>query len=695
VTLASLSLALALLAYGAFAIALIRGEARQPQPKGAQAAFFAAVVASAGWAFASLAALQTGQAWLAVGGGLFDLARYVAWFAFALAILRPTRLRHRTRRLVTLGILWAATVAIGILVVGKFFGAAAGHALGRYLSLASLALPTLGLLLVEQLFRSTAPDARWRTKPLCLGLAAIFLFDVYLHSHVLLFGQVDADSATIRGAAHALPVLLLYLGVKRSADWSHSFQLSRDVAFHTASLILIGGYLLALSGIGYYVRYVGGHWGGAVALALTCIGLVALVVLLFSGALRAKLRVFVGKHFFRYRYDYRTEWLRFTARLSAAGSPQEVAANVSRALAEMLSSPAASLWYRTAGGFVQSARWNGARSAETLSLDSPFTRFVGEREWVIDLDECRKQPQRHAAMEVPAWLMANPSHWVVVPLIVAGDLAGFVVIDRPHAALSIDWEVRDLLKTAGRQAASFLALMHATDALLEARKFEAFNKMSAFVVHDLKNIVAQLSLMMQNATRLRHNPEFQQDMLSTVENSLERMRRLMLQLRSGETPLQAAAGVSLPAIVERLGANARARGRSVELQIGDALVTRGHGDRVERVLGHLVDNALDATMNRGSVSVSLDRAGSQAVITVRDTGPGMTPEFMSDRLFKPFQSTKADGMGIGIYESRQYIHEIGGSLSVQSEPGQGTVFTVQLPLLDVGRRSEPELYSAK
>jgi putative PEP-CTERM system histidine kinase len=317
-----------------------------------------------------------------------------------------------------------------------------------------------------------------------------------------------------------------------------------------------------------------------------------------------------------------------------------------------------------------------------------------EREWVVDLDEHRAHPDRHEGAQPPAWLIDNPQHWLAVPLIVGDQLTGVVVIERPHAASQVNWEVRDLLKTASRQAASFLALMHATDALLESRKFEAFNKMSAFVVHDLKNIVAQLSLMMQNARRLKDNAEFQEDMLTTVENSLEKMRRLMLQLRSGETPAGVLSGVVLPVLAERIRAAALARGRAVEVQVVDPVVTRGHEERVQRVLGHLVDNALDASKAADPVVLTLAREGSHAKIVVRDRGQGMSAEFLNERLFKPFASTKVNGMGIGAYESRQYIQEIGGSLTVQSELGHGTVVTVLLPLLDTARDSEREIYGA-
>jgi len=697
VTLAAYSHVLAAVAYSIFAVALLRGSLAQRNNNAAQLSFTAAIVLSAAWAVASLAGQLTGNVLYAIGGGLLDLARYVAWFVFAFVLLRPSRPRQRGR-LVVLGSLGAiAAIAIVTLVAAGALGPQRPGALARNVPLASLALPVLGLILVEQLFRNAAEASRWHTKPLCLGLACIFLFDIYLHSNVLLFGQFDADSVTIRSAVHALPVALLYVATKRHADWSSSFQVSRDAAFHTATLMLVGGYLLVISAIGYYVRHVGGDWGGALALALLCVGLVLLALLLFSGTLRAKIKVFVGKNFFRYRYDYRNEWLRFTSRLSADSSPREVGGLVVRGLAEMLHSPSGALWYRDSVGaqLVQAARWNTVRSSACEPLDSPFARFMHEREWVVDLDEFRAHPDRYEGAQPPAWLADNPQHWLAVPLIVADQLTGIVVIERPHAALQVNWEVRDLLKTASRQAASFLALMHATDALLEARKFEAFNKMSAFVVHDLKNIVAQLSLMMQNARRLKDNAEFQEDMLTTVENSLDRMRRLMLQLRSGETPAGVPSGVVLPTVIERIRLAAFARGRAIEVQVIDPVVTRGHEERIQRVLGHIVDNAFDATGPEDAVVLTLAREGSHAKIVVRDAGRGMSREFLNNRLFKPFSSTKPNGMGIGAYESRQYIHEIGGSLSVESELGHGTVVTVLLPLMNTAPSSERELYSAK
>jgi putative PEP-CTERM system histidine kinase len=279
-------------------------------------------------------------------------------------------------------------------------------------------------------------------------------------------------------------------------------------------------------------------------------------------------------------------------------------------------------------------------------------------------------------------------------LTAGNELIGFVILARARTTIDVNWEVNDLLKTAGRQAASYLAQMRATEALLEVRKFDAFNRMSAFVVHDLKNIVTQLSLMLKNAKRLHANPEFQQDMLMTVENSLDRMRQLMLQLREGATPPGTAVGVDLGAIVQRIAAVTTKRDRHLEVTLTDRVVTRGHEERLERIIGHIVQNAFDATDPQGRVWLTLDRSNGQARIEIGDTGQGMTEEFVQERLFKPFQTTKQAGMGIGAYESFQYVQELGGKILVKSALNKGTLVTLLLPLFEVHQGSDLHILGA-
>jgi putative PEP-CTERM system histidine kinase len=543
---------------------------------------------------------------------------------------------------------------------------------------------------VEQLFRNVSENVRWGAKPMCLGLACVFGFDLYLYAEGLLFGRFDGDVHGFRSMAHALAVPLLFVASRRGANWIMRLQVSHAAAFHSATLVLVGGYLLFMSAVGYYVRWFGGEWGRALQLGLLVAGLVTLGVLMFSGSLRAWLRVFVSKNFYSYRYDYREEWLRFTTLLSANRSPQEMGGLIVQGLAKMVECPAGSLWLRSVSmpSYFQAATWNTAALEVTEPDDSPLCQFLQDKGWVVDLDEYRSSPRRYERLSLPTWLLGTPNGWLVVPLLAGDELRAFVVLARPRTGIQLNWEVLDLLKTAGRQAASHLVQMQATEALLEARKFEAFNKMSAFVVHDLKNIVAQLSLMLKNAERLHDNREFQQDMLLTVESSLEKMRRLMLQLREGAAPAGGSRGVDLTAIVRRLQGMAQTQGRFLTAELSERLATRGHEERLERVLGHLVQNALDATPAEGRVWLNVSRHSGQVKVEVGDTGSGMSEEFVRTKLFRPFNTTKTHGMGIGTYESFQYIRELGGSMSVDSAVGTGTVVSVLLPLFEAQHGSD-------
>jgi putative PEP-CTERM system histidine kinase len=369
---------------------------------------------------------------------------------------------------------------------------------------------------------------------------------------------------------------------------------------------------------------------------------------------------------------------------------------VVRGLADMLESPGGGQWLKSPKEPVyrQTARWNLPECVEPEEENSPLCEFMTQKAWVINLEEYRSVPRRYDHLGLPPWLLKLPHAWLIVPLCVGDTLFGFVVLNSARTRMDVNWEVNDLLKTAGRQAASFLAQMQATEALLEVRKFDAFNRMSAFVVHDLKNIVTQLSLMMKNAQHLHANPEFQQDMLSTVENALDRMRQLMLQLREGATPHGTAFGVDLGRVARRIEADVAKRGRTIELESADRVLTRGHEDRLERVIGHVVHNALDATDPHSRVWLRIDRCGGQARVEVGDTGHGMTAEFIRDRLFKPFETTKHAGMGIGAYESFQYVRELGGETKVTSEPGQGTRVTLLLPLFETHDESDLQMTSA-
>ncbi|HNC53085.1 MAG TPA: PEP-CTERM system histidine kinase PrsK [Accumulibacter sp.] len=661
---------------------------------GRSRAMFVAVALCALWGSMGLAFALTGQPLFLAGNIFADVLRFGGWYLFLLVLMQPElaegeHVPGRSQWLTGLAlVLFVVGLAAQTLVV---FGI--DPALSQRIALfASLAMTVFGLLLVERLFRNVSPDFRWSIKPLCLGLGGVFLFDLYLFSDALLFNRVDVDAFSIRGFAHALGLPLVALSAIRSHDWKRRLVMSQRVALQSATLLIVGAYLLFMAAAGYYVRFFGGEWGRALQLALLFAALLVLVGLTFSGSMRARLRVQVGKHFFSYRYDYREEWLRFTQTLSSQGGFAGMGRHVVRGLADMVESPGGALWLKDPSGrfFAQAACWNMPASPATEDVGSTLCTFLLDSGWVINLEEYRSLPRRYDGLELPSWLVEVPNAWLVVPLTTGSELIAFVVLATARARIDVNWEVNDLLKTAARQAGAFLGQMQASEALLEVRKFDSFNRMSAFVVHDLKNIITQLSLMLKNAERHRDNPEFQKDMLMTVEHSVERMRTLMMQLREGATPLDGPRGIDLAAVIRRIQTAKSGQGRDVEVTFDERMVARGHEDRIERVIGHLVQNALDATEHGGRVWVRLARQGAQALVEVGDNGHGMSPEFVRERLFKPFQTTKPTGMGIGAYESFQYVHELGGKMSVDSAVDVGTQVDLLLPLFDAGHAPQAE-----
>lgn len=664
--------ALAYLVFGLYLYAAWRGA-----PQGG--VLLVAVWVSCAWALAGAWLVRNPAEWLFQLSQVLDVLRSGAWFAFLLLLLRPLLFQGmRWPFLAALAVVCAQL--IGVVLAG--FELLPPESASKATITCSLASAVLGLVLVEQLYRGMPVEARWGLKPLCLGLSASYMFELYLFADAFMFGRMDPDIWSVRGLSHALVMPLIALSGARNPSWSLRMSLSREVVFHSTALAVAGLYLLIVAGAGYYVRYFGGDWGRALQATLLFAALVLLAVFVFSGAQRARLRVFISKHLFPYRYDYRTEWLRFTHALASADGKLDLGQSVIKALSDLVESPGGTLWMRgTDGSFAVLSRLNQQATDLREPGDSPLVRFMEEREWVINLEEYRVNAAAYGGLAMPEWLAYFPEAWLLIPLKSGSSLVGFVVLTAPRARFEIDWEVLDLLKTAQRQAASYLERMRSAEALLEAQKFESFNRMSAFVVHDLKNLVAQLSLMLKNAERHRHNPEFQDDMLETVAHVESRMRGLMAQLQEKRS-IDPPRVVDLSAIVDGIRLRKRDQRPALDLELpaaGEGMVL-AHPERLERVIGHIVQNALEATPEDGKVSVRMHLDDADRIrVVVQDNGRGMSDAFLRERLARPFETTKANGMGIGVFETRQYVTELGGDVRFESEEGAGTRVTIALP----------------
>ena len=550
-----------------------------------------------------------------------------------------------------------------------------------------LALALLGLVLVEQIYRNSAVSERDWLKYLLFGVGGQFAYDLFLYAQSELLGAVDSTAWNLRGAAVVLAVPLIVLAVRNSVASSATIFISRHVIFYSTALTAVGIYLCAMAAGGYYIHFVGGTWGDALQLIFLLGAAAVLVSLLWSAMLSRRLRVFISKHFYRNKYDYRVEWLRFVHTLSST-APENVQLGALQALTQVFSSPQALLFTADEAGrhFRATASWRDSGEEIALPADvnetSDLVQFMQRRGWIIDLDEYRRAPATYDNIQLPAWLSGNSAMSIVAPITQGAALAGFVVLARPPPPFELTYEDRDLLTTMARHVATHLAQQQANRKLAENRQFETYSRLTAFMMHDLKNSAAQLRLVVSNAVKFRHQPEFVDDAMATIDNAAQRMTRLLDQLRLGATAAMRRPLKLHDLIQAALGRCAADTPVPVLVSQAPDVVIEADQEHFTSVIEHVVRNAQDATPGDGAVRVEVSQKESLVTIAVCDTGKGMEPDFLRDRLFRPFDTTKGTaGMGIGAHQAREYVRSLGGHVDVQSSPGRGTRFAITLPAL--------------
>ncbi len=632
-----------------------------------------------------------------LGVQLLELARDALWLLFLARLLEAVGDRYYRRRvhLVTGGLLAMLAAAALLVALPREAGAvldADPTQVRKLLLLVILMVVLGGLLLTEQLFRNTARDSRWALKHLCFGLGLVFAYDFYLYADAVLFNRIDPMIWTSRGLVNAIAVPMIALSVSRNRKWELNIFVSRRVVFHGVTLVAAGVYLMAMAAAGYYIQVFGGEWGRALKTAFFSAALLVLLTLFFSAQVRSRVRMFLARHFYRNKYEYGEEWLKFTQALSRASlEPESLHHTILESVADIVDSPGGIILQKTAAGsFEVAANLSVYGSvSEVVPGDAPFVRQLQVDGVAWDLNDDTRADSE-ALVLVPGWLRDLPRVGLVVPVVHRDELLAILVLARPRSNQPLDFEDLDLLSTVGRQAAGYLALMRANDALSEARQFETFNRLSAFLVHDLKNVVAQLSLIVRNAERHGDNPEFVADAFNTVGDAVAKMNRMLASLRQMQTEVESDEVVDVATLARQAVAAKQDQAPAPVLR-GEipAVRVRASRDRLLAVIEHLLQNAVEATDADGTVEVAVEQVADEVRVVVADTGCGMDREFIRNRLFKAFDTTKGKaGMGIGAYESRHVISSMGGELLVDSEPGRGSRFTIVLPACDGGA---PEL----
>jgi putative PEP-CTERM system histidine kinase len=605
--------------------------------------------------------------------GWLGLARSAAWYGFLLHLYRRTVTVHRQliQAFTTMGLL-------GLLLVG-------GLPLIDMLSneppasvwLVSIALPlgfaVCNLLLIENLYFNTPTDSRWHINLLCVALAGLFLYDLVLYADALLFRRISVPLFEGRASATALAAPLIALAAARNRRWAIDIHVSRDVVFHSATLVISGIFLLGLAATGEIFRRSGAEWGYVAEVSLIFAGVLVVAVLLTSGSARSRIRSIVVDNFFSHRYDYRREWMRCIDTLTAPSAHTSLPVRAIRAVAEVVDSPAGALFVRAPEEVA--FQWAGSWNMPAVTLPMPpghvFLPEFRDGDWIVELDKIRP---------VAEWVGELARTWLAVPLNHQGSLIGFVVVARSRAQFKLDREVFDLLRIIGREVASRVAEQLAAQVLSQTQQLREYSQRFAFVIHDIKNVSGQLSMLLTNAEIHADNPEFQRDMLATVRASVSKITRLLTRLQAERqershtliTPVQ-----RLKDITESTG---QARRTPIELSDdGDSAGVAMDPEAFDAVVQHLLNNALEASGGQSTVRVMVSHEALSVVVDIIDEGPGMSPEFIRDELFRPFATTKGGGHGIGAYQARELLREAGGDLLVLSRMPGGTTMRLLLP----------------
>lgn len=571
----------------------------------------------------------------------------------------------------------AAAAVLGDLGVGN-----ALH--GRVQIAGGMLIALLGLVLVEQAIRNAPAADKWALKYILLGAGALLAFDLVYYANAYLRLDVAEALSGARGGVGCFAALVLAIGLRRLSQHRLAPPASQGIAFYTGSLIAIGSYLVVAAFAAFYVRVVGGTEGVVLEALVITGALVVLVALLISEQVRAWARVIIAKGLSPYRYDYREEWLRLTESLSGDDESEPLPERALRAVTRIVHSPSGGLWTRHGHNeYIPVAGSIATAASHTAVAGAAWLRFLETEEWVLDLSATL--PAKIAHEGIPAWLSENAAAWLVVPLLSSGSLEGFVVVAKPLTPSGVlTWEDLDLLRTTGRQVAAFLALERVAEGLAQARQFEAYNRVATFMMHDLKNLAAQLSLVVRNAEKHRHNPDFIEDVIATVDNAARRMQHVLDQLGSGgESPAKNRVDVAI--VCRDVVARCADRTPRPELIAPAApLEVAVNSVGLVHVLEHVVRNAQDASSASDRIVVTARESGADIVIEVSDTGCGMDASFVRDRLFRPFDSTRGSyGMGIGAFQAREFALGAGGSVEVKSVPGAGTEFRILLPRASV------------
>lgn len=545
-----------------------------------------------------------------------------------------------------------------------------------------LAFTVLGAILVEQLYRNTPDQYRSPIIFLCISAGSVFIFDFFVFSNALLVQQIDYELWSARGFINVLIAPTLIIAAVRNPSLAPNIHISRQFVLHSTTLLGSGLYLILMSLAGYYIKVKSGQWGELLQYTFLFAALLLLASLFFSATIKNRLKHYVNKSF-KNKYDYRAEWSRFSNTLLSGDNinHSSIYNQALQAVCQIVNSTGAQLWLKSGKLYEFRADWNMPCSLQATESDKSalINHILSNRELFTTRDFVKS---KGLGTNNSHWLLNSHNSWLILPLWLNNSLYGFIHMQSPSTPWKLDSEDRELLTTITHQLALYLSQHETSLELQQAEKFKDINQMTAFLTHDLKTLLSQLFLLVENGKIHKGNPAFIDDMLNTLEHVSQKMQRLVQQLKDPGSKAAYSRFEIIDILNDILNDYQNSPIRP-ELINNDQLTPEINANKseIQSALKHIIQNATESVDRQGLVKVELcpTQAGNIS-IKIMDNGKGMSADFIANRLFRPFDSTKGvSGMGIGVYQSREYIRSLGGEIHVSSQEGAGTTFTITLP----------------
>jgi putative PEP-CTERM system histidine kinase len=560
----------------------------------------------------------------------------------------------------------------------------------KILNVLILVSTVLILTNIERTFRAAVGTMRWRIKFLVLGLGAVFGARIYTGSQALLFSDYSSSQLSIETAALLVGCALIAVAYVRTGFTEIDVYPSRAVLHTSVTVLLTGVYLFVVGILAQIVARFGGAAGFPIAAFVVLLGVVILAVLLLSDRAQQSVQLFVSRHFKRPQHDFRQIWARFTRSLSVALDEVALSATASRLISETFGALSVSIWLvdKPRECLVRAGSTCGAEHSEaggelTISMTAeelnppelirfsrPFDLSKAKEKWARNLMERSRGQFRTGGSPICVPLVGG-EHW----------LGAIVLADRIRG-LGYSAEETDLLKCIGDQVAASLVKLRLTEEIMEKKELEAFQTMSAFLIHDLKNAASTLGLMLENLPTHFDNPAFREDALRGIGSAASRINDLINRMNALRHELHLKpAELDLNLVVSEALANLNGT-------LDNKLVTKfdqipkisADRQQLQSVFTNLLLNARDAIDMNGQITVATTRQGEWVALSVSDNGCGMSEQFIKNSLFRPFRSTKKKGLGIGMFQSKTIVEAHSGKIHVESELGVGTTFRVMLPV---------------